>query len=126
MARDSFDFDAVKLADGGFYHSAGDAKGNMMIGFGRRGRNKFVQLTQAEIAGFLRHGHAMLRTDDPKVKELLTALAAAIAPPPLTITQIITEVEKDPELQKRLGELMASRPVNDVIAVMSAEIAARK
>jgi hypothetical protein len=79
MARDSFDFDSVNLTDGGFYHSAGDAQGTMMIGWGRRRNNKWVQLSQSEIGSFLAAGHEMLRTDDPAVKEALTGLAAAIA-----------------------------------------------
>jgi hypothetical protein len=112
MARQSFDFDSVKIADGGFYHTDGDAQGTMLVAWGRRGRNKWVQLSQTEIGNFLAHGHEMLRTDDATVK-LLTDLARALAAAkPVTFEDVLN----DPDgLGKRYFDLAATGLDRDTI-----------
>lgn len=125
MARDTFDFDSVQLAPGGFYHSPGDAQGTMMVGWGRNGRNKWVQLSQPEIVNFLTHAATMVRTDDDTVKAALADLATALAGARKLTTD---DVLADPALLKRYTELLLeglSR--DDVLLMISAELAeARK
>lgn len=126
MARDTFDFDAVaaKLTDGGFYHSAGDAQGTMMIAWGRRGRNKFVQLSQPEIGNFLAHGASMLRTDDPDITGALQQLARALA---ATRVLTIDEVFADQALSARLVELLGTGLDKDeALKALSRELAGAK
>jgi hypothetical protein len=135
MARSTFDFDAVaaKLPIGGFYHSDGDASGNMMVAWGRR-QNKFVQLSQAEIASFLAHGHEMLRTDDPAVKAALVALADVIAgskPRWANLAALIEQVEAgDKEAGEASVELsskvLGGMPMEQALAEVNADHAPRK
>ena len=124
MARESFDFDAVQLTDGGFYHSAGDARGTMMIGFGRGGRNKWVQLSQAEIVNFLAAGHEMVRTDDPIIKDLLGQLARYIATSkPLTLERVSELAQSDPAIGPRFAELVTTGTIESALEVLRRELA---
>lgn len=124
-ARETFDFGAVDLVDGGFFHSDGDAQGTMMIGWGRRGRNKFVQLTQAEIGNFLAAAPGMFRTDDKDVQAALTQLAQALAGArKITLAEIL---DSQP-LCGRLIELRAEgHPTDEAVVLINGELAeARK
>lgn len=110
MARESFDFDSVQLPDGGFYHSAGDAQGTMMVGWGRPRRNKWVQLTQHEITSFVANAHEMIRTDDDVLKGMLTEIARRLAASaPLTLERVAELAQSDPAIGPRFAELMTEK-----------------
>jgi hypothetical protein len=127
MARDTFDFDSVQLAEGGFYHSAGDAQGTMMIGWGRR-RNKFVQLTQAEILNFLAAGAEMVRTDNQGLRDALDAVRHEIIgsrPRWADVAALMSDVEAgNPEASKAAVELTGlltkGTPIADALAKVNA------
>jgi hypothetical protein len=124
MARETFDFDAVNLTDGGFYHSAGNAQGTMMVGFGRGGRNKWVQLSQPEISNFLAHGHSMLRTDDPILKGMLTDLARYLAKSaPLTLERVSALAQTDPAIGPRFAKLVTTGTIESALEVLHGELA---
>ena len=116
MARSSdFDFAAVnaKLRPGGFYHSAGDAAGRMMVAWGRGRANKFVELSQDEIGNFLANGIGMYRTDDPAIKDALATVAALIAgskPRWADLNALLTQVTA--------GDVTAQAAANDVMAMV--------
>jgi len=128
MARDSFDFDSVQLPDGGFYHSAGDAQGTMMVGWGRSRRNKWVQLSQAEITSFVANAHEMIRTDNPAVKGALEKLAEALAADKTyTVADLIAGAEAgDPALSQAVIRysqlLLEGRGAAEALKVINGEI----
>ena len=124
MARESFDFDAFQLTDGGFYHSAGDAKGTMMVGWGRGGRNKWVQLSQPEITNFVANAHTMVRTDDPVLKDLLGQVAKHLAESkPLTLERLSVLAQSDPAIGPRFAALMGTGTIESALETLRGELA---
>jgi hypothetical protein len=105
MARDNFDFPS--LTPGEFFHKKFPS-GKVMVGWGRSGRSKFVQLEQAEIVNFLAGADKMLVTDDEAVKAALGQLAKTLTAiqPPLSLEQISALIAEDPAVGAKFAEIL--------------------
>jgi hypothetical protein len=113
MARDNFDFPS--LTPGEFFHKKFPS-GKVMVGWGRPGRSKFVQLDQAEIVEFLASAAAMVVTDDEAVKEALGQLAKTLTviQRPLTFDQISVLAASNPAVGPRFAEIIGGEAAGDI------------